>query len=191
MKSLAILLLQGVYSIKLIPLRFLEIIGQFFPENTFGCRIRGYLLKPFLKKCGKNFQVALNVKLEHLKNISVGDDVYIGYGSWISGLRGGIILEDEVMIGPYLKMVSSNHTFCKGSARFAPGEGKEIKIGFGTWVASGVTITAGVVVEKSCLVAAGSVVTKSFEKDSIIAGVPAKKIGNVSEKYKNVQIINS
>lgn len=181
MKPLIIFFLSFLQSLKLIPLRFVEIIGQIFPEDLFGCKVRGILYSLFLKKCGSNFQVGLRVKLEHLKNIEVGNNVYFGYGSWISGLRGGILFEDEVMLGPYVKIISSNHTFQDGSARFAPGVGGKITIGKGTWVASGVIITAGSKIGKSCLLAAGSVITKEVPDFSIMAGVPAKIINKTNK----------
>ncbi|MBN1505722.1 MAG: acyltransferase [Sedimentisphaerales bacterium] len=163
-----------------MPLRLLEILGQLFPENACGCQIRGAFYRPFLKKCGRNFQVALHAKLEHLGGIEVGDDVYIGHGSWISGLRAGLILEDEVMLGPYVTIVSSDHSFVNGSARFAVGKGGRVKIGRGTWVASSVVVTAGVTVGQSCLLAAGAVVTKDVPDDTIVGGVPAREIGTTS-----------
>lgn len=135
-----------------MPMRVLELIGQIFPDNSWGCRIRGAFYRPFMKSCGKNFQVGLQAKLEHPQGIEVGENVYIGHGSWISGLRGGIFFEDEVMLGPFVRMVSSNHTFKNGSARFAPGEGGRISIQKGTWVAGGVTVLAGVSVGASYMV---------------------------------------
>ncbi len=160
-----------------MPLRSLELLGQCFPATAWGCRVRGAFYRPFMKDCGKNFQVALGAKLEHLKGISVGHDVYIGHGTWISGHRGGVRLEDQVMIGPYVTMVSGNHAFQGGSARFAAGTPGAIRIGFGTWVASQSTITAGVQLGRSCLVAAGAVVTEDVPDGSIVGGVPAKVIG--------------
>lgn len=160
-----------------LPLRTLEIFGQAFPENAAGCRVRGALYRPFLKRCGRNFQVGLMAKLEHLEGIEVGNDVYVGHGSWLSGLRGGLVLEDEVMLGPFVRMISSNHTFENGSARFAPGQGGKIVIGRGTWIASGVAVLAGVNVGPSCLLAAGCVVTKDLEEGTVAGGVPARPIG--------------
>jgi len=157
--------------------RLLEVFGQLLPSTTWGCKVRGYFYRPFMKACGKNFQVALQAKLECMQGIEVGDNVYIGPGCWVCGLRGGITLEDEVMLGPMISMVSSNHTFNDGSARFAPSIGKPIVIGAGTWIAGGVSVTAGVIVGRSCLLAAGAVVTKDVPDFSIAAGVPAKVIG--------------
>jgi maltose O-acetyltransferase len=183
LKAVVMFMFGLLKSLRYFPLRWLEIFGQIFPENSFGCTVRGWLYRPFMKSCGKNFQVGLAVKLEHCNNINVGNHVYIGHGSWISGLRGGVTLEDEVLIGPHVRMVSSNHTFSGGSSRFAPGVGGAIVIGKGTWIASGASIMAGVSVGDSCLVAASAVVTKEVVKDTIVAGVPAKRIGSVSAKY--------
>lgn len=163
--------------------RLLEIIVQIFPEDARGCKLRGLIYRPFLKKCGKNFQVGINAKLEHFNNIEIGDDVYIGHGCWISGIRGGIHLDNQVMLGPFVKMVSSNHTPNNNSFRFGPGIGAKITISKGTWVGSNSVITAGVNIGECCLVGAGSVVTKDFDSFSILAGIPAKLIGNCNEKY--------
>lgn len=163
------------------PQRGCELLGQLFPESTWGCRIRGALYRPFLRRCGRNFQVALSAKLEHTGGIDVGHDVYIGHGAWISGLRGGIRFENEAMLGPYVCIVSSNHTFADGSARFGPGDPGMIVVGQGTWIASHATVMAGVTIGRSCLVAAGAVVTRDVPDEAIMGGVPAKVIGSTAE----------
>ena len=161
----------------LLLLRLLEIITQIFPATSRGCKIRGLIYKPFLKKCGKNFQVAIGAKLEHLHNIEVGEDVYIGPDCWICGIRGGIKFDDQVMLGPQICMSSSNHIIKNNSYRFGPGEGKKIHIKKGTWIASNCVIVAGVTIGECCLIAAGAVVTKDIESNSIVGGVPAEIIG--------------
>jgi len=171
--------------------RILYLVGQLFPSDSRGCKIRGLIHKPFLKKCGSNLQIGIGAQLEHMYNIEVGKDVYIGPGCWICGIRGGIIFEDQVMLGPKISMVSSNHTTLNNSFRFGPGVGKKIIIGRGTWISANVSVIAGVRIGQCCLVAAGAVVTKNFDSYSIIGGVPAKLIGNCIEKYNTNDIENS
>ncbi len=163
--------------------RVFEILIQVFPSNSRGCKIRGAYYSLFLKSCGHNFQVGLGVRFEGINKIEVGNDVYIGPDSWICGLRGGIVFEDQVMLGPKVIVVSTNHLPKENSFRFGPGKGDIIKIGKGTWVGGNVIITEGVKIGYFSLIAAGTVVTKSFEACSIIYGVPGKCVGKTTEKY--------
>lgn len=67
-----------------------------------------------------------------------------------------------------------------------------IRIGNNCFIGAGSLILLGVTLADNIIVAAGSVVTKSFhESEIIIAGNPAKKIGTWSEfreKYANIAI---
>jgi acetyltransferase-like isoleucine patch superfamily enzyme len=47
-------------------------------------------------------------------------------------------------------------------------------IGPNCWIGSKVTILDGVTIGEGCVIAAGSVVTKSFPDYSVIGGVPAR-----------------
>jgi acetyltransferase-like isoleucine patch superfamily enzyme len=141
---------------KLLWRRQFELAGQVLPEDWIGCRLRGILVRRFLKACGKNFQLGLAVKLERPENISLGRDVYIGHGCWISGHGGGITMEDEVMLGPHVTMVSNNHVMHGGSARFAKGAPAPIVIGKGCWIGTGAKIIAGVTLAPGCIVGTGS-----------------------------------
>lgn len=175
-KKVIVSILNVLYSCFLLFIRILEVIGQLLPENKFGCQVRGLMYKPFLRSCGNNFQVALNVKLENLKKISVGDNVYIGYGSWLNGHSKGIILEDNVMLGPYVTIVANNHTNECGSFRFGKGEGETIIVDRNVWLASKVSVISGSYIGKDSLIAANSVVVKDVYSNSLYAGIPAKKI---------------
>lgn len=75
-------------------------------------------------------------------------------------------------------MFSENHNFSDAGEIKSQGVSWDpISIADDCWIASGVTILAGVSIGRGCVVAAGAVVTKSFGDDCIIAGIPAKKIG--------------
>lgn len=58
---------------------------------------------------------------------------------------------------------------------------QEIHIGNYVFIGVNSIIMPGVIIEDEVIVAAGSVVTKSVPKGSIVAGVPAKIIGNYND----------
>ncbi|MEN1969205.1 DapH/DapD/GlmU-related protein [Lentibacillus sp. N15] len=51
-----------------------------------------------------------------------------------------------------------------------------------TWIGSNATILPGVTVGENAIVAAGAVVTKDVEPNTIVGGTPAKIIANLEDK---------
>ena len=59
-----------------------------------------------------------------------------------------------------------------------------IKIGNNCFVGARSIIMPGVVLGDNCIVGAGAVVTKSFQDNSVVAGVPAKIITDINGYYE-------
>ena len=88
-----------------------------------------------------------------------------------------------MLIGPHCSIVAGNHKFDPATGWFSARTERDgddsVVIGEGSWLASGVTVTPGVRIGKCNLVCAGAVVTKSTEDYSIMAGVPARRVGRI------------
>ena len=139
--------------------------------------LRGWLASMALKGCGRKLKISSNV-IMNPQNMTVGDNVYIGYSCYFGG--GEIVLEDEVSIGPFVTVAAGNHTMCGGSYRFGPYEYGRIRIGRGTWLCANTVITSGVTIGKGCVVAAGSMVIRDVPDYSVVCGVPAKLVKTVA-----------
>lgn len=153
---------------------YLKLIALFIPNGPLGDVARGNLYKPFLKSCGKNFKLGTNAFVFNPNDLSVGDNVYIGFNSYIG--KGDVRLDDEVLIGNFVSITASDHLRKDHSFRFGGNKTKPIHIGKGVWVAAHVCITNGVSIGAGSLIAAGAVVTESFPPDSFVAGIPGKLI---------------
>jgi acetyltransferase-like isoleucine patch superfamily enzyme len=118
--------------------------------------------------------------------ITIGDRTGIGARAFLAG-QGGITIGNDVITGPNIQIFSENHNFSDpGLTIKEQGVTKQATvIGNNCWLGGGITILAGVTIGDGCVVAAGSVVTKSVPANSIVAGVPAKVIKSRDSDNKN------
>ena len=120
------------------------------------------LFPPFYTDCGKN--------------IHLGKGVFINAGCKFQD-QGGIYIGDDVLIGHNVVMATLNHE--ENPNNRANLIAFPINIGNKVWIGSNATILPGVTIGDGAIIAAGAVVTKDVEENSIVAGVPAKFIRKV------------
>jgi acetyltransferase-like isoleucine patch superfamily enzyme len=179
------MLKQVFYQLRFaLPLWFGQLLTNWLPENRITIRIRGALAAPFLGKCGKNLQLARHVTFLNSSGIKVGDNVYIATGCWIDGI-GGLTIEDEVELSPFVVIATISHCFKDNSVRFGGSLRRPVKIGKGCWIASHVVIT-GAAIGSGTIVGANSVATEDLPDNVFAVGMPAKVIGPRVDKEANV-----
>lgn len=92
-----------------------------------------------------------------------------------------VSIGNHVMIAPHCCIASGNHDYkqVEKPMRFAGNlTTGPIVIEDNVWVGANVTITDGVRIGRDAVVGANSVVTRNVEPFDIVAGVPARVIGN-------------
>lgn len=165
-----------IHKILLIYTWFIRTTLFFLPDIPIFMRFRGFIYGIAMQNCGKDFQVTHDANIKALEKISVGNHVFIGNASIILG-GGGVLLENNVLIGPNVVIVSGNHTFFNGAYRFGKSKLGEIKIKQGSWVTANCTVTQGAILPESSVLGANSILNKAFtEKNSLYVGLPAKWI---------------
>ncbi len=129
---------------------------------------------------GRRIMVAPGAIIRVPDKEKIGSDIFIGLYSYING---PVTIEDQVLIGPHCALTAGHHKFDPATQAFTARTEKDydnsIVIGRGSWLAAGVTITAGVKIGKANLICANAVVTKSTDDYAIMAGVPARKVGEI------------
>jgi acetyltransferase-like isoleucine patch superfamily enzyme len=107
------------------------------------------------------------------KFITLGKNVFINHACSFLDL-GGITIEDNVLIGPRVNLVTENHPLNPAERRSLMV--KPIVIKQNAWIGANATILPGVTIGENSIVAAGAVVSKDVPPNTIVGGVPAKFI---------------
>jgi acetyltransferase-like isoleucine patch superfamily enzyme len=127
---------------------------------------------------GSDSKVIVSTSLNNIGiGITIEDNVGIGEFAYLGG-AGGLSIGSDCIIGQYFSCHPENHNF-NDQTKLIREQGvtrKGITIHPNCWIGSKVTILDGVEIGANSVIAAGAVVTKSLPENSIIAGVPAKKI---------------
>lgn len=107
------------------------------------------------------------------RNIELGENVFINACCQFQD-QGGIKIGNNCLIGHNVVLATLNHDM-QPERRWIciP---KRIEIGENVWIGSNSTILAGVRIGNNAVIAAGSVVTKDVESNTVAGGVPAKFI---------------
>lgn len=113
--------------------------------------------------------------------IKIGQDSLVGEYSVIRG-QGGVTIGDRVYTSPFSQIIAVNHVFDNPNRPFIEqgitAEG--IVIEDDVWIGAGAIITDGVRVGKGSVVAAGAVVTKDVPPHTVVGGVPARSIKEIT-----------
>jgi acetyltransferase-like isoleucine patch superfamily enzyme len=144
--------------IKEINAIFSELIGKKVDDSFF-------MIPPFYCDFGEN--------------INIGKNVFVNHACTFMD-RGGITLEDNVLIGPKVNLITTNHPVNPTERRATISQ--PILIKKGAWIGVGATILPGVTIGENSIVAAGAVVSKDVADNSIVGGIPAKFIKSITNE---------
>jgi acetyltransferase-like isoleucine patch superfamily enzyme len=117
--------------------------------------------------------------LSHTYGIRAGRNLHVNGGAFFDG-RGGLTIGANVLVGPNAVLLSSQHHWSDPTLpivlqghRLAP-----TTVGDDVWIGANVVVTPGVTIATGTVVGAGSVVTADTAPYTIVAGVPARHIGD-------------
>jgi len=110
------------------------------------------------------------------KFITLGKNVFINHACSFLDM-GGITIEDDVLIGPKVNLITENHPLDPSDRQALLL--KPIVIKRNAWIGAAATILPGVTIGENAVVAAGAVVTTDVPSNTVAGGVPAKHIKNI------------
>jgi len=134
-----------------------------------------------LGQLGEESLISTGARITAPGSVRIGKRVFIGADASISAV-GGLQIGDEVMVGNGLNVQGGNHALGKARRDVGhdPDQNPPLSIGRGAWIGSCVTILAGSDIGEYAVIAAGAVVTKPVAPWTMVGGVPARFIRDLS-----------
>jgi maltose O-acetyltransferase len=140
--------------------------------------LRRTYLRCWLASVGRGTGVQMRCRFLNGRRVKLGERNVVNFGTLIDGRTFPVTLGDDVSIGPEATVLTLGHD--PQSASFATAGGP-VQIGDRVWIGYRAIIMPGVTIGEGAVVAAGAVVTKDVASFAIVAGVPAKPIGQRNE----------
>ena len=168
-----------------IGLKLRRIIHRLFVEP---------IIKKSFHKCGTHVRIQRKCVFEGVENISIGNYVSLGDGAYILTTRAKVTIDDYVMFGPDVMIVTGNHRtdlcgvpmYMVGDSMKKESDDKDVKIESDVWIGARSIILKGVTIGEGSIIAAGSVVSHDVEPFSIVGGIPAKII---KKRFSDCEIV--
>ncbi len=164
----------------------LEVVKNVFTLNFFRsiASKAGYFVHDHVAPLNQ-MHIKGNPRIHPSASLRCGRNIYLGENAHINQFccvwaseNSRILLGDNLLMGPGVKIFSSNHTTARRDIpmNVQPFVEKDIVIGNDVWLGANCVVVAGVTIGDGSVIAAGSVVTKDIPAGTIAAGIPAKPI---------------
>jgi len=149
---------------------YVAIVGR-LPSRT----LRHAYLSLWLGGFGAGTGVQLGCRFLNGRKVALGPRNVVNFGCVFDGRQFAIRTGSDVSIGPEATILTLGHD--AQSADFAL-RGGDVTIGDRVWIGYRAIVLPGVTIGDGAVVAAGSVVTRDVRPYAIVAGNPAREIGN-------------
>lgn len=147
---------------------FLHLVGC-FPSHT----VRRFFYRLSGVKIGKGSTIHTRANFYDPRNVTIGEDSIVGEGAVLDG-RAKLTIGDHVDIASEVMIYNSQHDINDDNFGAV---NREVVIDDYVFVGPRSIVLPGVKIGRGAVVAAGAVVTKDVPPYAIVAGVPAKVIG--------------
>lgn len=132
-------------------------------------------IKDILGSHGERVSVQSTFNCDNGRNIHVGEDFLSNYNLTILDIAP-VNIGRHVMIGPNVDIYTVNHPLTAAGRRDYEAQARPVTIGDDVWIGGKVAIMPGVTIGNNVVVAAGAVVTNDIPDNTLVGGVPARKI---------------
>lgn len=171
-----------------------------FGDDKLNALLRTAIWSAGARRAGAGLRVGSGAAFQHLETFEIGDGVFIGPQVYIQGRFDGtcrignyvwigpqsyfdardLVIEEYVGLGPGTRVLGSTHTGKPIDVPIVQTDLTIKPVTIEAWadVGTSATILPGITVGRGSMVGAGAVVTRDVPPFAVVAGVPARIIGD-------------
>jgi acetyltransferase-like isoleucine patch superfamily enzyme len=141
------------------------------------------VLHPRCVRLGERCEIEHNVFFKCISreaSLTLGDFVFVGTGTEID-VADSVTIGAHTLLAPGVFITDHTHAHARGERLDEQGSrSSPVVIGSDVWLGVRSIVLSGVTIGDGAVVGAGAVVTKDIPPYAIVAGVPARQIGQRS-----------
>lgn len=154
--------------------------------NAFIRRVGKNSIISLLKKNGA--EIGINCDIEapqifhnchNFNNLQIGDNVHIGKNCFFD-LKDKIHIQDNVVVSMQVTFITHSDMSNSALSKIYPSTKKSILVKKDSYIGANATILMGVTIGDYALIGAGAVIVHEVQPWTLVGGVPAKIIKNLS-----------
>jgi acetyltransferase-like isoleucine patch superfamily enzyme len=151
---------------------------QIGEKTRVGSAVR--LIRPRCVRLGAHCEVEHDVFFKCVADgatLAIDSWVFVGTGTEFD-VAGSVVVGPHTLLAPGVFITDHAHRHRRGQRHDEQGtESAPVVIGADVWVGARAIVLPGVTIGEGAVVGAGAVVTKDVDPYAIVAGVPARRIG--------------
>ena len=150
---------------------------------------RAAIMKKLVPNAAKGVYLQGPVQFDYGCFTEIGENSYANFNLTVLDCAP-VKIGSNVFMGPNVSILTPVHPlrpqdrnmYMKADGTMTDREyAKPITIGNNCWIAGNVTICGGVTIGEGCVIGAGSVVTRDIPPGALAAGVPCRRIRDITE----------
>ena len=138
-------------------------------------RLRKLFYRGLGAECGPRSLFHFRTEIREPWQLRVGDGSVIGDNALLDA-HNGLTIGKEVNLSSNVVIYTGQHDHRDPYFRSKGGK-KSVEIGDRAWLGSNVMVLPGVVIGEGAVCCAGAVITRDVEPYTVVAGIPAKPVG--------------